>query len=148
MVFLERNEKMIYSTHVERQTIEQGRNARFNNDEVRTKSSRCPYHGWLIHDEHSDSFSLIKPGIYRVSFNANISSAQTGEISLKLLVNGKEVKGSKAMANIVEENKYSNVSGEVLIRVNGCKPIELVLNNDECQYFEVTDLGLLITKVA
>ena len=139
---------MIFSTYEKRQTIEQKRNAKFNNDEIRTKSCRCPVHGWLKHNEEGEVFTLTKAGIYKIYFNANVSSASTGEVSLILLANNKEVKSSRATTNIVEENKYSNISGSALVKVMPCQFVEIVIHNDSCQYLETENLNIIIEKVA
>lgn len=117
---------MINSTNPVVQTVNAGSNVIFTLDRIRTKSCRC--HGWLNHDNGSALYTITKPGVYQISYNSDITSAQAGVGSLSLRINGEPIVGSKSTYTIATANAYGNVSASVLVTVpcNGTATISLV----------------------
>ena len=87
----------------------------FTNDDVRTKSANCC--GWLQHNEGSPIYKIIEGGLYKVSFNANVTSSVAGTIALGLFQDGILVPGTTMLAQITTTGDYVNISFDKLIKV-------------------------------
>ena len=87
----------------------------FANDDVRTRSASCA--GWLQHDEGTPIYKILEGGLYKVSFNANVTSSVAGTIALGLYDDGVLVPGTTVLAQITTAGDYVNVSFDKLIRV-------------------------------
>lgn len=87
----------------------------FTNDDVRTKSANCC--GWLQHSEGSPIYKIIEGGLYKVSFNANVTSSVAGTIALGLFQDGILVPGTTMLAQITTTGDYVNISFDKLIKV-------------------------------
>lgn len=86
-----------------------------NNDDVRTRNANCC--GFLQHDEGSPLYKLLDGGIYKVSFNANITSATAGTVALGLFQDGILIPGTTVIAEVVTAGDYYNVSFDKLIKI-------------------------------
>lgn len=87
----------------------------FANDDVRTRSANCC--NWLQHDEGTPIYKILDGGLYKVSFNANVTSSVAGTIALGLYDDGVLVPGTTVLAQITTAGDYVNVSFDKLIRV-------------------------------
>lgn len=87
----------------------------FTNDDVRTRSANCRC--WLQHDESSPLYKLLDGGLYKVSFNANVTSATAGTVALGLYEDGILIPGSTVIAEVATAGTYYNVSFDKLIKV-------------------------------
>lgn len=87
----------------------------FANDDVRTRSANCC--GWLQHDEGTPIYKILDGGLYKVSFNANVTSSVAGTIALGLYDDGVLVPGTTVLVQITTAGDYVNVSFDKLIRV-------------------------------
>lgn len=87
----------------------------FTNDDIRTRSASCA--GWLQHNEGSPIYKIIEGGLYKVSFNANVTSSVAGTIALGLFQDGILVPGTTMLAQITTTGDYVNISFDKLIKV-------------------------------
>lgn len=87
----------------------------FANDDVRTRSANCC--GWLQHDEGTPIYKILDGGLYKVSFNANVTSSVAGTIALGLYDDGVLVPGTTVLAQITTAGDYVNVSFDKILRV-------------------------------
>ena len=87
----------------------------FTNDDIRTRSASCA--GWLQHSEGSHIYKIIEGGLYKVSFNANVTSSVAGTIALGLFQDGILVPGTTMLAQITTTGDYVNISFDKLIKV-------------------------------
>ena len=87
----------------------------FANDDVRTRSANCC--GWLQHDEGTPIYKILDGGLYKVSFNANVTSSVAGTIALGLYDDGVLVPGTTVLAQITTVGDYVNVSFDKILRV-------------------------------
>lgn len=87
----------------------------FTNDDIRTRSASCA--GWLQHNEGSPIYKIIEGGLYKVSFNANVTSSVAGTIALGLFQDGVLVPGTTMLAQITTTGDYVNISFDKLIKV-------------------------------
>lgn len=87
----------------------------FANDDIRTRSASCA--GWLQHIEGSPLYKILCGGLYKVSFNANVTSSVAGTIALGLYEDGVLIPGTTVLAQITTAGDYVNVSFDKLIKV-------------------------------
>lgn len=87
----------------------------FTEDDVRTRKASCC--GWLQHAEGSPLYKIVSGGIYEVSFNANVSSAEAGPVALGLYQDGVLIPGTTVIATITTAGDFFNVSFDKLIEV-------------------------------
>lgn len=87
----------------------------FTNDDLRTRSADCC--GWLQHTEGSPIYKILCGGIYKVSFNANITSSVAGTVALGLYQDGVLIPGTTVIAQITTAGDYVNVSFDKLLRI-------------------------------
>lgn len=87
----------------------------FPTDSIRTRSANCC--GWLQHSEGTPIYKILEGGIYRVSFNANVTSATAGTVALGLFQDGILVPGTTVIAEVATAGNYYNVSFDKLIKV-------------------------------
>ena len=87
----------------------------FTDDDVRTRKATCC--GWLQHQEGSPIYKILEGGIYKVSFNANVTSATAGTVALGLYQDGILIPGTTVIAQIATAGDYINVSFDKLIKI-------------------------------
>ena len=87
----------------------------FTNDDLRTRSADCC--GWLQHTEGSPIYKILCGGIYKVSFNANVTSSVAGTVALGIYQDGVLIPGTTVIAQITTAGDYVNVSFDKLLRI-------------------------------
>lgn len=87
----------------------------FTNDDVRTGRANCC--NWLQHSEGSPIYKILTGGLYKVSFNTNVTSSVAGTVALGLYQDGVLVPGTTVLATITTTGDYQNVSFDKLIKV-------------------------------
>jgi hypothetical protein len=86
----------------------------FTEDTIRSKSATCC--GFLQHEEGTPNYKLLEGGIYKVSFNANVTSATAGEVALGLFADGVLVPGTTIIAPVTTAGDYINVAFDKIIK--------------------------------
>ncbi len=62
----------------------------FDQVDLRTRCAiKCQ--GFMNHNEGSALFSILEGGTYEVTFNANVTSAEAGDVALALFADGVQV---------------------------------------------------------
>ena len=89
----------------------------FTDDDVRTRRANCYCNGWLQHNEGSPIYKILEGGIYKESFNANVTSATAGTVALGLFQDGILIPGTTVIAEVVTAGDYYNVSFDKLIKI-------------------------------
>ena len=89
----------------------------FTNDDIKTRRANCYCNGWLQHNEGSPIYKILEGGIYKVSFNANVTSATAGTVALGLYQDGILIPGTTVIAEVATAGDYYNVSFDKLIKV-------------------------------
>ena len=87
----------------------------FSTVDLRTNSASCC--GWLQYNNGGSNFTIIGGGLFEVSFNANVTSATTGQVALALKTNGSDIEGTEVDTQVTTANSYRNVAFTKLIRV-------------------------------
>lgn len=138
---------MINSVAVATQAVATNQNVLFPTDRVRTKScnSCC---GWLSHDTGSGLFTLTKQGIYEIQYNADITSADTGQVGLVLEQNGEAIGGTQSIYTVATAGALGNVSASTLICVPCGVSYTITLTNNSTLALNVQDANILIKKIA
>lgn len=99
-------------------------NINFDIVDLQTRSANCC--GWLQYMSGGSEFTIIGGGTFRVTFNANVTSEEEGQIALALKTGtGTDVEGTEMDAVIATAGEYTNVSFSKLIRV--CPRTNVVL---------------------
>lgn len=80
----------------------------FTTIDVRTRTATCQ--GWLQYNSGSNNFTIIGGGLYRLTFNANVTSATTGQVALAVKSNGNDIEGTEVDTSIATANAYRNVA--------------------------------------
>ena len=90
----------------------------FTNDTIRSRSAcqnNC--NGWLCHNEGNPLYQIVQGGYYEVTFNTNISSAETGSVALGLYQDGVLVPGTTVTTEVTTAGIPENVSFTKVIQV-------------------------------
>ena len=138
---------MINSVAVATQAVAANQNVLFPTDRVRTKSCNTCC-GWLSHDVGSGLFTLTKPGIYEVEYNADITSTDTGQASLVLEQNGEAIGGTEMDYTPAAANVYESVSASTLVKVPPCSSVAISVKNISESSVLVKDSNIIVKKIA
>ena len=91
-------------------------NINFSLVDLRSRTANCC--GWLQYTQGGSDFTLIGGGTFKVSFNANVTGTEAGQIALALkTATGTDVEGTETDAVIATAGEYTNVSFTKIIRV-------------------------------
>lgn len=91
-------------------------NINFDTVDVRGRNANCC--GWLQYTPGGSDFTIIGGGLFEVTFNANVTSATTGQVALALKsATGTDVEGTEVDTQVTTANTYRNVAFTKLIRV-------------------------------
>lgn len=128
----------------------------FANTDIRTRSANCTFPGWLQHSEGTAQFTILDGGLYKITFNANVTSATTGIVALALKNNGVVVQATEVDSNVATAGDYQNVSFTKTIRL--CPRANAVLTigsipaqsgtGDTTQVPTVKNVNLSIERIA
>lgn len=125
----------------------------FSTVDLRTRSAmNCA--SWMNHNEGSALFSILEGGVYKVSFNANVTSNTAGNVALSLFGDGVQQIGTEMDATIAAAGDWENISFEKTIRVCCKGNVNLSINSLPTTTFSgtgtpvVTDTQIPIIKNA
>lgn len=137
---------MINSVNPIPQDVAVGANLVFTTDRVRTRACACG--GWLQHDEGSGVFTIARPGIYKVDFNANVTAAAAGATTLAIESNGEVVQGTEMDYVVAVVGDYQSVSASTLIVVQPYSSRSVSVANISAAEVTVDDANIIITRIA
>lgn len=100
---------VLNSAKREQQTVQPNNNVLFTENRV-CRGCR------IRHDEGSGIVSL-KPGLYRVTFNANLSATAIGAVSVAIKLNGEAISGGIMAEQISATGNLANVAADVIVRI-------------------------------
>lgn len=80
----------------------------FTQTDVKTRSASCC--GWLQHSQGSPLFNILEGGNYKVTFNANVTSATAGVVALGLYEDGVLLPGTTVITTVTTPGDYENVA--------------------------------------
>lgn len=88
----------------------------FDKDCIRTNSCQgC--RSWLCHNQGSANYDIVEGGIYKINFNATVSSAAAGVVAFALFNNGEMIPGTLMAETLAAAGDYANISANKEIRV-------------------------------
>jgi len=91
-------------------------NINFDTVDLRTRTANCC--GWLQYMPGGSDFTIIGGGTFKISFNANVTAAEAGQVALALkTATGTDVEGTEMDAEITTPDTYTNISFTKMIRV-------------------------------
>ena len=91
-------------------------NINFDTVDLRSRTANCC--GWLQYMPGGSEFTIIGGGTFRVSFNANVTSATAGQVALALKTGtGTDVEGTEMDADITTPDVYTNISFTKLLKI-------------------------------
>lgn len=137
---------MINSVNVNIQDVLADRNIVFDTDRVRTRACGCG--GSIEHDNGSGVFTLRKPGIYKVDFNANVTATAAGDVTLAIQSNGETVAGTEMDYVVTVADDYQNVSASTLIVIQPYSSKTISVANISAIDVSVDDANIIITRIA
>lgn len=137
---------MINSVNVAEQTVAVDGNVIFDTDRVRTRACACG--GWLQHDNGSGVFTLVRPGIYKVEFNANVTSAVVGDTTLAIESNGEVIGGTEMDYVVAVAGDFQNVSASTLVVIQPYSSRSISVANLSADEVTVDDANIIITRIA
>lgn len=97
------------------------------------------------HEQGSGRFVLTKPGVYRVTFNANISTTDAGTAILGVTQDGEAITGASINATTIAGASLP-VSVTTLVRVYCCDSSVSVANLSTVA-INVTDANIIIDRL-
>lgn len=102
------------------------------------------------HESGSGRFVLLRPGVYEISFGANVSlptGATVAPIVVNITQDGEAIAGSRMVFTPAAVDTLGNINATVLIRVyeQGCC-VALSVRNDTGAAINVQDANLVITR--
>lgn len=102
------------------------------------------------HEQGSGRFVATKPGVYEVSFNANVAVPTGGTVSpitLDILQDGEPIAGSKMITTPAAVGNLANVSATILVRVyQCCGCTSIAVRNSGASAINVQDANFVITR--
>lgn len=137
---------MINSVAVPSQTVAAGSNVLFSVDRVRTRSCLC--NGWLTHDNGSGVFTITRPGIYEIQYNANVTAGAIGTAFLDLELNGEPIGGTRSIYTVATPGDLGNVAASALVKIPCGASATITLGNNSTLSLTVQDANIIIKKVA
>lgn len=137
---------MINSVNALEQTVAVNGNVVFTTDRVRTRACGCG--GWLDYETGGSVFTISRPGIYKVDFNANVSLAPAGDVTLAIESNGEAVAGTEMDSVIAAVGDFDNVSASTLIVVQCGSSRSISIGNLSETEVLVDDANIIITRIA
>ena len=137
---------MINSVNVAEQAVLVDGNVIFDTDRVRTRACACA--GWLQHENNSGVFTLVRPGIYKVEFNANLTAPVAGDATLAIQSNGVTVGGTEMDATVAVAGDYANAGASTLIVVEPYTSRTVTVANISAAAVTVDDANIIITRIA
>lgn len=142
----ERSKKMINSINPTNQTVQPLANVVFlGNNVISNKCNTCC--GSINHNDGSGIFTITKPGVYKVHFNANVAPTVAGPITLNITNSGENISGGEMKSPGTTVGVFDNVSAEILVKVcpNQSVPIT-IKNSTPTNPITVSQPSLIITR--
>lgn len=129
---------MIDAVNVAAQTVNVNSSVLFGATRIKTGCT-------VRHEPGSGRFVLTKPGVYRVTFNANISTTAAGTALLNVTQDGEAIAGASINATTVAGASLP-VSVTTLVRVYCCDSSVSVTNLSTVEV-NVTDANIVIDRL-
>lgn len=97
------------------------------------------------HEQGSGRFVALKPGVYKVSFDGNVSVAAAGTANVIITQDGEEVAGSRMTATLAATAPQS-IAKSVLIRVYCDCCVAIAVRNVSTTEVTIDNANFVITR--
>lgn len=102
------------------------------------------------HEAGSSRVILLSPGVYRVSFNGNVSIPTGGTVaqtSVAVVQDGETVAGSTMLHTPAAVAVPGNISTDVLVRVYQCCSTSMIsVRNTGADTINIQDANIVVTR--
>lgn len=102
------------------------------------------------HEAGSSRVILLSPGVYRVSFNGNVSIPTGGTVaqtSVAVVQDGEPVAGSTMLHTPAAVAVPGNISTDVLVRVYQCCSTSMIsVRNTGADTINIQDANIVVTR--
>ena len=116
---------MINSTNVSSQIVQSGQNVVFNSNPIKTNCS-------VKHSDGSGLFSIRKPGLYNIFFQANaVATVAAQDVQLALEISGEAIGSALAHDTLAAVDDYRSISIMTVVRICECgdTPVVVTVGN-------------------
>lgn len=96
------------------------------------------------------SVRALKPGVYKISFQANVAiptGGTAGAISLDIVQDGESLAGSRMISTPAAVDTYNSVSAVVLAEVYRCDSANIAIRNTSGVAVNVQDANIVIDRL-
>lgn len=130
---------MIDAVNVAVQTVNVNSPVLFGSTRIKTGCA-------IRHEEGSGRFVLLKPGVYEISFSANMTSAAAATATFNITQDGEQIAGAKIVSSIAAAG-VNNVSCTTLARVYCSDVSSVSVTNIGATAIDVSDANMTITRL-
>lgn len=130
---------MIDAVNVAAQTVNVNSPVLFGSTRIKTGCT-------VRHEEGSGRFVLLKPGVYEISFSANMTSAAAATAAFNITQDGEQIAGAKIVSTIAAAG-VNNVSCTTLARVYCSDVSSISMVNVGATAIDVSDANMTITRL-
>ena len=102
--------------------------------------------GATCHEAGSGSVILTKPGVYRITFEGNVSTATAGNIILAINANGEALPSAQVNLTAATDTLYT-ISRSTYVRVCGCGSVRVNLVNASANAVTIQDAEVLAERL-
>lgn len=116
---------MINSTNVASQIVQSGQNVVFDSNPIKTNCS-------VKHSDGSGLFSIRKPGLYNIFFQANaVATAAAQDVQLALEISGEAIGSALAHDTLTAVDDYRSIAIMTVVRICECgdTPVVVTVGN-------------------
>ena len=116
---------MINSTNVSSQIVQSGQNVVFDSNPIKTNCS-------VKHSDGSGLFSIRKPGLYNIFFQANVlATVAAQDVQLALEISGEAIGSALAHDTLTAVDDYRSVSIMTVVKIYECgdTPVVVTVGN-------------------
>lgn len=142
---------MIVLSNSTTQIIPAGGTVTFDVTPLHTGCRHDGYGGAEYYDEKSSDVKLRKPGIYEISFGANVTGTKAGdEIRFSIYINGSPIEASTMVQTVSKENSFKNVAKTIPVRIGREDDVTVTVVNTSAMATAVVDANpsLYIRRIA
>ena len=134
---------MINSTNVPSQIVQSGQNVVFNSNPIKTNCS-------VKHSDGSGLFSIRKPGLYNIFFQANaIATVAAQDVQLALEISGEAIGSALAHDTLTAVDDYRSISIMTVVRICECSDTPVVVTVGNVADTDVTleNASIIIERI-
>lgn len=133
------------------QIVPSGKALTFDLTLLHTGCRHDGYGGAEYYDEKNSDVKLRKPGIYEISFGANVTGTKAGdEIRFSIYINGSPIEASTMAQTVAKENSLENIAKTIPVRIGREDDVTVTVVNTSAMATAIVDANpsLYIRRIA